>query len=195
MLSLSACLASIGRAIFVWTVDTAVDFSYEICRVGLWTQAEIAIGLVVACLPVSPRFFQVFGPKIRRLVPFLSQPSGVDELPYNHTFSRSDMKGSTKSKRPVTQQSISEKLDDSYSILGQPIEEPSTLSRADHQVLGKRVAGELDSRTGSVRKDLEAGHMSIRVEQTIEVQTTPKDTPMTSLELTRVRRDRNWLLV
>lgn len=32
----------------------------------MWAHAEIAIGIVVSCLPVIPKFFLHFGPRIRR---------------------------------------------------------------------------------------------------------------------------------
>ncbi len=31
---------------------------------GLWTWAEITTGIIVSCLPTTPKFFQHFGPKV-----------------------------------------------------------------------------------------------------------------------------------
>lgn len=41
--------------------------------VGLWAQAEIATGILVGCLPVTPRFVQYFGPKIYKTLSFISR--------------------------------------------------------------------------------------------------------------------------
>ena len=41
------------------------DLSYTIAIIGLWSYVEIGIGITVSHLPVLPRFFQHFGPKIR----------------------------------------------------------------------------------------------------------------------------------
>lgn len=32
---------------------------------GFWTYAEIAIAITVSCLPVLPKFFQHFGPRVQ----------------------------------------------------------------------------------------------------------------------------------
>lgn len=42
------------------------DISYNIILMGLWTLAEVAIGVIVNCLPVLPKFFRHAGPKVYR---------------------------------------------------------------------------------------------------------------------------------
>ena len=37
---------------------------------GLWTYAELSIGIIISCLPVIPRFFQHFGPRLSRALTF-----------------------------------------------------------------------------------------------------------------------------
>ena len=191
----SACLASIGRAIFVWNVTTEVDFSFAICKVGFWTQAEISIGIVVACLPVAPRFFQSFGPTMRRFLPFLSRLEAADELQYSHKLSQGDTKMSIKAQRQFSTKNTPEAWGDPHSVRTQPTSKHSVSANTSPQRAETKEVYEPSSRPSSVQKNLEAGHTGIRVEQTIEVERTPRDTPMTSLELARVRRDRAWLLV
>ena len=53
--------------------------------IGLWTDAEIATGILVCCLPVTPRFFQHFGPRISKTFSFVSK-----------SFSRSGKKAGSK---------------------------------------------------------------------------------------------------
>lgn len=63
-----ACVTSILRTYYSWKIYKSEDISYNMIIMGFWTYAEIAIGITVSCLPVIPRFFHHFGPKIRTLV-------------------------------------------------------------------------------------------------------------------------------
>lgn len=50
--------------------------------IGLWTHAEIAVGIICSCLPVLPIFFQTMWPKIIiRKRPRLSILNGFKDLP------------------------------------------------------------------------------------------------------------------
>lgn len=40
------------------------DITYFYVVLGLWANVEIALGIICGCLPIFPRFFQVFGPKV-----------------------------------------------------------------------------------------------------------------------------------
>ena len=60
----SACVTSILRTYYTWKVDSQPDVSYNIVKMGLWTLAEVAIGVIVSCLPVLPKFFRDIVPKI-----------------------------------------------------------------------------------------------------------------------------------
>lgn len=44
---------------------------------GFWTYVEIAIGIIISCLPVLPRLFQAFGPRIYGAFSLRSKTSGV----------------------------------------------------------------------------------------------------------------------
>ena len=59
----SACITSIVRTYYTSRSETG-DVSYKLVIMGLWTWAEVTIGILVACLPIAPRFFQHFGPKV-----------------------------------------------------------------------------------------------------------------------------------
>ena len=56
--NISACVASILRAYYLWRVDEKLDLSWDIFSAGLCSWAEISIGIIVGCLPTLPRFFQ-----------------------------------------------------------------------------------------------------------------------------------------
>ena len=47
----------------------SLDASYEVMFMGLWTWAEITTGIIISCLPITPKFFQNAGPKLRRVFP------------------------------------------------------------------------------------------------------------------------------
>lgn len=44
---------------------------------GFWTYAEIAIGIIISCLPVLPRLFQTVGPRIYDVFSSRSKTNGV----------------------------------------------------------------------------------------------------------------------
>ena len=58
-----ACLTSIMRTYSTWRFVESPDKSYEFGRFGLWSMAELAVGIITGCLPVMPKFFQHVGPK------------------------------------------------------------------------------------------------------------------------------------
>lgn len=54
---------------------------------GFWTYVEIAMGIIISCLPVLPRLFQGFGPRIYSALSFRSKTSGMthSETQTTHT--------------------------------------------------------------------------------------------------------------
>ena len=46
---------------------------------GLWTGAELTSGIIVSCLPVTPRFFQYLGPKVHGVFSDLFSSSAGSE--------------------------------------------------------------------------------------------------------------------
>ena len=58
----SACICSIIRTIY--TIELLIspsDVAFSTWRFGIWTIPEMASGIIVSCLPVSPKFFQTLG--------------------------------------------------------------------------------------------------------------------------------------
>ena len=59
-----ACVTSIIRTYTTWRFVESPDTSYGLGRLGLWSMAELTIGIITGCLPVMPKFFQHVGPKL-----------------------------------------------------------------------------------------------------------------------------------
>ena len=55
---LRACIASIFRTVYGFKLAQGPDVSFNVVVLALGGLTELAIGIVVACLPVLPRFFQ-----------------------------------------------------------------------------------------------------------------------------------------
>jgi hypothetical protein len=56
----SACVASIVRLHYAIELSQSSDITYYTSLMGLLTLPEMASGIVIVCLPVSPKFFQSF---------------------------------------------------------------------------------------------------------------------------------------
>ena len=71
---------------------------------GMWTYAELSTGIVISCLPVIPKFFQHFGPKISSAFTLHSKSSKRSGNGSAPTFavikSSSDVKQTEKLKLP-----------------------------------------------------------------------------------------------
>ncbi|MCJ1262841.1 hypothetical protein MMC22_002711 [Lobaria immixta] len=67
LIGLLACIASIMRLYYSIRVLQTGDDTYYLVIFGLWTHAEFTLAIICGSLPVSPRFFQTFQPKILRL--------------------------------------------------------------------------------------------------------------------------------
>lgn len=57
---------SVIRTKYSWRVTETTDASVSEIVMGLWTWAEIAIGILISCVPVLPKFLKHFGSKIGR---------------------------------------------------------------------------------------------------------------------------------
>ena len=57
----SACVTSVLRTYYTWRVVESHDINWDLIPMGLWTWAEISIGIIVGCLPTFPKFFQHIG--------------------------------------------------------------------------------------------------------------------------------------
>lgn len=56
----SACVASIVRLYYAVELFRSSDITYYTSLMGLLTLPEMASGILIVCLPVSPKFFQSF---------------------------------------------------------------------------------------------------------------------------------------
>ncbi|MCJ1262840.1 hypothetical protein MMC22_002710 [Lobaria immixta] len=59
-----ACVTSIIRLYYAVRALESSDITYNIAMMGLWTHAEVAVGIICSCLPVLPIFFQTIWPRI-----------------------------------------------------------------------------------------------------------------------------------
>lgn len=66
-------MTSIVRTYYTFRVVQLPDISFNLAVMGLCASTELAIGTIISCLPVLPRFFQRFGPKVCRIFSFTSK--------------------------------------------------------------------------------------------------------------------------
>ncbi|KAG8531295.1 uncharacterized protein KY384_002923 [Bacidia gigantensis] len=52
-----ACIVSIVRTYYSFVVLESLDNTYVMMLNGFWAWAEMTIGILIACLPIMPRFF------------------------------------------------------------------------------------------------------------------------------------------
>ena len=55
-----ACVCSIMRTYYTLKFAQSPDISHNISIMGFWTWAEVAIGILICCLPIMPKFFHHF---------------------------------------------------------------------------------------------------------------------------------------
>ncbi|KAL8729343.1 MAG: hypothetical protein Q9181_005041 [Wetmoreana brouardii] len=58
LVGIFACVASIVRLVYAIKLSISDDISYYSWLTEIWTHPEMASAIIVACLPVSPKFFQ-----------------------------------------------------------------------------------------------------------------------------------------
>ena len=66
-------MTSIIRAYYTWVVARDTDGSYRVVVMCFCTPAELAIGIIVGCLPVMPKLFQHACVKISKALSFASK--------------------------------------------------------------------------------------------------------------------------
>lgn len=67
-------MTSILRTYYAWQIVQSRDISYNVVKMGFWTCAEIAIGTIVSCMPVLPKFFPHFSPRLYATFASISKP-------------------------------------------------------------------------------------------------------------------------
>ena len=60
-----------------WRFVESPDKSYYFGTFGLWSTAELAIGIITGCLSVMPRFIQHVGPKIHQVLSIQSTLASI----------------------------------------------------------------------------------------------------------------------
>ena len=136
-------MTSVVRTYYSYQLPKSSDKSYNVELLGLWGWAECAIGIIVGCLPVAPKFFQHIGPKVLNIFAFVSKsdvqsdmspthgPKATDEIPKIHSF--------TKSQRRFAEYNVGSNISASFT---DPYY-PQTRLDSDHLHL---TANDLDSR-------------------------------------------------
>lgn len=129
---------SIIRSYYTFKSARSFDKTYHIIVVGFWTSAEMAVGIIVSCLPVLPRLIQYVGPRIssafssevktRDMTPgqrkvdksFLGELSNWDEV-------RTAVNGNSSSELPERSSTI----DPSQASLARTLDRLDRLDRFD----------------------------------------------------------------
>lgn len=151
---------SIMRTYSVWHWVENTDVSYSLAAFGLWSDAECAIGIIVGCLPVMPKFLQHIGPKISAR---WSKPTNI--LGYSPRSSTRTSKTDTlaKIKSPFAKYRAGlgtrESIDDPYSQLHG---EYYTLNGFEASQLPANMPRTLTKSPvldATMRDDLEVGHL------------------------------------
>ena len=82
-----------------WRFVESPDKSYYFGTFGLWSTAELAIGIITGCLSVMPRFIQHVGPKLHELFSVPSTPASISgQDPKSKAFNPTTL---TKIKIPL----------------------------------------------------------------------------------------------
>lgn len=66
-------MVSIVRAYYTWVVDNGTDKSYGLGIENICAAAELAIGIIVGCLPIMPKFLQHASVKLSKAFSFASR--------------------------------------------------------------------------------------------------------------------------
>lgn len=151
------------RTYFIWQLAESSDKSYMLAAFGLWSDAELSVGLLIGCCPVMPRFFQHVRPKLSEAFSF--SPRSVSN-PSHHPKGRS--KTPTVNGRVRIQNAFAK-----YrfgSVIAESDIEPYTQQHAEYYTLIESEASQRqavsafaptqasDAGIATRRGDLEYGH-------------------------------------
>lgn len=131
---------------------------------GLWGWAELAIGIIVGCLPIMPKFFQHVGPKVFKTLSFGSQNKISPVQGLKDTNKQAKANAFTKTQRPFARYigpSVSDSLTDPYSPQTQLHDDCLSLNKLESSLPQVFIANETIQRPGVIvatrRDDLECG--------------------------------------
>lgn len=175
----SACITSIIRTYYTWKIIHSQDVTYDMCRMCLWNSAEISIGIIVCCLPVSPRFFQFIGPKI-----------------YGTFSAHKNNNVFTGSKRAFTKNSASATWADPYNARVQLKSESIALAQQTSRTTERESTGGsvsmTEGRQTKTHDHLKSGSRGIRVDRTMDVDVEANTTAMTSSDQAEQQMKMGW---
>ena len=112
-------MTSVVRTYYSYQVPKSSDKSYNLELMGLWGWAELAIGIIVGCLPVAPKFFQHVGPKVFNVFTFVTKSDvqsdmsptydskTTDEIPKTYSV--------TKFQRPFARYNVGSNTSESFT--------------------------------------------------------------------------------
>ena len=158
-------MTSILRTYYAWEIVQSRDISYNVCKMGFWTFAEIAIGIIVSCMPVLPKFFRHFGPKLYGAIISKSKSDSNPELrcPSSVVIEKPRNLANSKKHFPIGSQEsdISYMWSESYQPLAEVKREYITLNAHDATLLRRGTTSDLTPKiargTATRRDDLESG--------------------------------------
>ena len=112
-------MTSVVRTYYTYQVPRSSDKGYTEELTLLWGWAELAIGIIVGCLPVTAKFFRQFSPKVSEFFTFVSKPDArsdasttygpknTDEIPKTHS--------SPKFQRPFARYHVGTNISESFT--------------------------------------------------------------------------------
>ena len=168
-MKIRACVTSIMRTYYTWRVIQSPDITYNLCIMGLWAYAEISIGILVSCLPVLPKFFKNFGP---RIYGFFSLQNWLVILlrPKMRSTGTTDKTGTSSGiRRPFTKRSGDNSIPETWndSNLSSSELKGAYINLDGYETLPPKPAGTNSITPTSIngpatrREDLESGQYSV----------------------------------
>ena len=107
------------RTYYSYQVPKSSDKSYNLELMGLWGWAELAIGIIVGCLPVAPKFFQHVGPKVINVFVFMSKPDTRSDMSPTYCSNTTDeipkAYSLTNCHRPFGRYNVGSKISESFT--------------------------------------------------------------------------------
>lgn len=154
---LFACIASILRLLYsselIQVPSNNPAYQIDLDRLGLWAFAEIAIGIIVGCLPVLPKFSKHFASKRAGLSSRLYSLSSTGPSSWRRLFRKSATPEGSRYDTPQSHRKFSSSRKASRST-GAPHIETLNLTRISLQFDGIEIpAAVLRNTTTSIERD------------------------------------------
>ena len=112
-------MTSVVRTYYSYQVPKSLDKTYNLELMGLWGWAELAIGIIVGCLPVTPKFFQHVGPKVSSVFTSVSKSKVQSDMSPTEGSKTSDdipqKTPCTKFQRPFATYNVGANISESFA--------------------------------------------------------------------------------